>query len=294
MNKNRNHKKSIRKRKPKSKAQKQYAYLPILLISLILTLIIVYYSKDKISFTLATIFSKTNSYLKNSEEETRRINSIILEHYDKTFGIDLSHYQRFEKIKWNQLYINHHATTIDFVLLRATMGVDGKDLKYHEFWKAAKKAHLIRAAYHYYRPNEDPSLQAQWFLSNIQLSAGDLPPVLDIESFPKEKSIAEFQEDIATWLHLVEDAYGTKPIIYTYYYFYKNYLENRFSNYPLWIANYTHVLTPIDKQPWLFWQFSEKGIVSGISSKVDLNLFNGERWQLLKLTLDASQVKTTP
>ena len=46
-----------------------------------------------------------------------------------------------------------------------------------------------------------------------------MPPVLDVEHKPKDKSNEEFQRDVLTWLHIVEDKYHVKPILYTYYKF---------------------------------------------------------------------------
>ena len=49
----------------------------------------------------------------------------------------------------------------------------------------------------------------------------------------------EFQRDILTWLHIVEDKYHVKPILYTYYKFKEAYLNTPvFDDYPYWIAHY--------------------------------------------------------
>nr|WP_305050462.1 GH25 family lysozyme [Elizabethkingia bruuniana] len=77
-----------------------------------------------------------------------------------------------------------------------------------------------------------------------------------------------------------------KSLLYTYYYFYRDYLQDDFKDYPLWLANYNDVDVPSDKTEWRFWQFTEKGIVNGINTKVDVNVFNGNIWQLKGLTLD--------
>ena len=77
------------------------------------------------------------------------------------------------------------------------------------------------------------------FLNNVYLQDGDLPPVLDIEHKPKDVSLEDFQRDVLTWLHIVEDKYHVKPIIYTYYKFKTTYLnEPVFNDYPYWIAHY--------------------------------------------------------
>ena len=84
----------------------------------------------------------------------------------------------------------------------------------------------------------------------------------------------------------MEDTYGEKPIIYTYYHYYKDYLRGEFDDYPLWLANYNDVLVPSEEDSWKMWQFTEKGIVKGINVKVDLNIYNGNSWSFSELKLD--------
>ena len=81
----------------------------------------------------------------------------------------------------------------------------------------AKKHNLIRGAYHFYRADEDPVMQANNFLANVKLESGDLPPILDIEKIPRRKSNEKLIEDLKIWCRIVEETYGEKPIIYTYY-----------------------------------------------------------------------------
>lgn len=54
-----------------------------------------FYLKEKIQFYYAMYFNKfEHKKLSNSEFEEKRINRIIGDYADKTFGIDMSHYQR--------------------------------------------------------------------------------------------------------------------------------------------------------------------------------------------------------
>ena len=246
-----------------------------------------FYLKQKISFYYAMYFNQFHhKKLSNSESEENRINRIIGDYADKTFGMDVSHYQRKEDIKWDSLSIGNRAIPIEFVVLRATMGNRSADKHFDEFWKLAKKHELIRGAYHFYRADEDPVLQANNFLENVKLESGDLPPILDIEKIPRRKSTKKLIEDLKIWCRIVEETYGEKPIIYTYYHYYKDFLKGEFDGYPVWLANYNDVPEPSPNQDWKIWQFTENGIVYGVNSKVDLNVFNGNRWSLKRLTLD--------
>lgn len=244
--------------------------------------------RQRIAFYIAMYFNKfEHKKLHNSEEETKRINKIVGIYADKTFGIDISHYQRREDIKWDSLSIANRSIPIKFVVLRATMGKRSADKNYEEFWSKAKENKLIRGAYHFYRADEDPVVQANNYLNAVKLESGDLRPILDIEKIPRRKSHEEFINDLKVWLKIVEEAYGEKPIIYTYYYYYRDYLKDDFgSDYPIWLANYNDVETPSPEDDWNFWQFTENGIVYGINTKVDVDIYNGGTWSLKRLTID--------
>lgn len=260
----------------------------ILLLILALTLLGTgLYLKQKIAFYYAMYFDKfEHKKLSNTEFEEERINRIIGEYADKTFGIDMSHYQRKEDIKWDSLSVGNRAIPIEFVVLRATMGNRSADRNFDEFWELAKKHKLVRGAYHFYRADEDPVRQANNFLENVKLEEGDLPPILDIEKIPRRKSNEKLIEDLKIWCRIVEEKYGEKPIIYSYYHYHKDFLKGEFDDYPLWLANYNDVLVPSPDDPWRIWQFTEKGIVFGINTKVDVNVYNGSLWSLKRLTLD--------
>ena len=246
-----------------------------------------FYLKEKILFYYAMYFNKfEHKKLSNSEFEEERINRIIGDYADKTFGIDMSHYQRKEDIEWDSLSIGNRSIPIKFVVLRGTMGNKSTDKHFDEFWKLAKKHNLIRGAYHFYRADEDPVMQANNFLANVKLESGDLPPILDIEKIPRRKSNEKLIEDLKIWCRIVEETYGEKPIIYTYYHYYKDFLKGHFDDYPLWLANYNDVPQPAPNDDWDFWQFTENGIVYGINTKVDVDIYNGSLWSLKRLTLD--------
>lgn len=281
---NSNQKRKLHKTRRKNYNLRRWIVLAILAVSLIFT---GFFLKNKIAFYYAMYFNKYHhKNLKNNEKETARIDKIITEYNDKTFGFDISHYQKKEDIKWDSLTIANDGIKLDFVVMRATMGNRKKDKHFDDFWETSKKNELIRGAYHFYRADEDPVMQANNYLESVKLESGDLRPVLDIERVPRRKSREKFIEDLKVWLKIVEDKYGEKPIIYTYYYYYKDHLKGEFDDYPLWLANYNDVMVPSPDDDWKLWQFTEKGIVKGINTKVDLNIYNGNLWSFKKLTLE--------
>ncbi|MBD3904916.1 glycoside hydrolase family 25 protein [Chryseobacterium sp. Ch-15] len=276
--------KSIHQTRRKNYFFRRKIVLLILVIALIGTGL---YLKQSISYYYALYFNKfSHKKLKNSESETLRIQKIISNNLDKTYGFDISHYQNKEDIKWDSLSIGNKTIPLEFVVMRATMGNRNADKNFDEFWSSAKEHNLIRGAYHFYRADEDPVIQANNFLNNVKLESGDLPPVLDIEKIPKSKSKEKLIEDLKIWCKIVEETYGEKPIIYTYYHYYKDFLRGEFDGYPIWLANYNDVPEPSPEDHWDFWQFTENGIVYGINSKIDLNIYNGGVWSLKSLTLD--------
>ncbi|RNA63381.1 glycoside hydrolase family 25 protein [Chryseobacterium nematophagum] len=265
-----------------------FFYRNIFLALLMLTLIGTgLYLKKNISYYYALYFNRViHKKLQNTEVESLRIQKIISENLDKTYGFDISHYQNTEDIQWDSLSVGNKIIPLEFVVIRATMGNQNSDKHFNEFWKEAKKHDMIRGAYHFYRADEDPIIQANNFLENVKLESGDLPPILDIEKVPKRKTNQKLIEDLKVWCKIIEEAYGQKPIIYTYYNYYKDFLEQEFQDYPLWLANYNDVPSPTPNGSWDFWQFTENGIVHGINTKVDLDIYNGSIWSLKMLTLD--------
>lgn len=131
------------------------------------------------------------------------------------------------------------------------------------------------------RPHVDKLIISwPWFTQNQEIS-----PVLDIENKPQNISTEEFQQNILTWLHIVEDKYHVKPIIYTYYKFKDLYLsDSRFDDYPYWIAHY-YVDKMEYKGDWKFWQHTDAGRLPGINGYVDLDIYNGSFYDLQQLLI---------
>ncbi len=199
---------------------------------------------------------------------------------DQTFGIDVSHYQA--KVNWGAVAESDHP--IKFVFLRATMGVDGLDERFEDNWEESREHGFIRGAYHYYRPAEDAETQFINFANVVDLEAGDLYPVLDIEENSRQ-GVEYLRTELRRWLELAEAHYGVPPIIYTGYNFYYTNLDGYFNEYPLWVAHYSDI-PDTTKLAWRFHQFTDKVRVKGILSRVDGNNFRGR-----VSDLDAVRVK---
>ncbi len=199
-------------------------------------------------------------------------------------GIDISHYQG--EIDWDRLQnAMIEKSPVRFIVMKATEGSSKVDPSFNQNFSLAREYGYIRGAYHFWSNKSSARSQAYFFLKNVPLEEGDLPPVLDVEHKPKDKTIEEFQRDVLTWLHIVEDKYHVKPIIYTYYKFKMNYLSSPvFDDYPYWIAHY-YVDKIEYKGEWKFWQHTDAGRLPGIKGYVDFNIYNGSFYDLKKLTI---------
>ncbi len=202
---------------------------------------------------------------------------------DYLYGIDVSEYQGV--IKWEKIADSNEKQKVDFVMIRSTAGKNHRDRFFTSNWRDSKKTELIRGAYHYFRPNENSLEQAEFYIKNVKLKPGDLPPILDIEELSDVQSENSLILGLKLWLDKVEEHYGIKPILYSGAYFYNKYLKKDFSDYTLWVANYNPVNIPINNTDWLFWQYSDEGNIAGIKGPVDLDVFKGDVIQMTDVIL---------
>jgi lysozyme len=194
-------------------------------------------------------------------------------------GIDISRYNG--EVFWKKLaQVEIDSHKISFCFIKATEAMFFRDKEFLDNWHSAQKYHLIRGAYHFFRPSYNPKLQAWNYILNVRLQKGDLAPVLDIE-VDEGFSDMELSKMCKSWLNIIERHYGIRPIIYTNIKFYNRVVKGKLEEYPLWIANYRQAQPQLPIQTkWHFWQHSDKGRLFGINEFVDLNVFNGDSTDL--------------
>jgi lysozyme len=193
-------------------------------------------------------------------------------------GMDISYYD--DSVDWNAA----HSAGIDFAFIRVTDGTQYKDPKFAAYWQGAKAAGVLRGAYQFFRPAEDPIAQADLFLSLAPYEVGDLPPVLDVE-VNGGLTQPQVAAAVHAWVDHVTAAIGRVPIVYAGLYSWPDLTGSAdLTSSPLWIAQYTTAACPNIPSPWtkwLFWQHSDTGKVDGVvSSELDLDVFNGTRDEL--------------
>ena len=195
-------------------------------------------------------------------------------------GIDVSSYQG--SINWGQ--VKSAGVTLAYV--KATEGTNWTDPTFGPNWSGTKGAGVIRGAYHFFHPGEDPVAQADFFVQTMgTLQAGDLPPMIDWEVTDGVSAGTNAANGLA-FLQRVQQLTGRVPILYTDPgYWYGLGTPAGFSGYPLFVADYG-VNCPSVPAPWsgfAMWQTGSSGAVAGVGGQVDTDIFNGTLAGLLAL-----------
>ena len=192
-------------------------------------------------------------------------------------GVDLSGYQPI--VDWDKAA----ASGIAFALIKATEGTTLVDRSFRSHWTDAKAAHVLRGAYHFFRPKVDAVAQAMLFLAQLD-DPGELPPVLDVEVI-NGVAPAQLAAGVGAWIDLVASALG-RPLIYTSPSFWNALpaAADLASKADLWVAHWD-ARTPASVSgwpKWTFWQFTNKATISGIpgAAEMDENRFNGSLAEL--------------
>ncbi|PZF76802.1 glycoside hydrolase [Aestuariivirga litoralis] len=210
-------------------------------------------------------------------------------------GIDVSYFQG--DINWKKV----DAAGIRFAYIKATEGADRLDPKFHDNWRGARKAGIVRGAYHvmyWCSPARD---QAAWFAAQVPADRGTLPPVLDVEwnghskTCPHQIARKEALAKMKVMLAAMEAHSGKRPIIYTDPKFHRDVLQGAFTDYQFWLRS--TAAKPAAKYPgrdWSFWQFTTTGRVPGVTGPVDRNSYNGTpaQWARVVKRLQTEQAAT--
>jgi lysozyme len=199
-------------------------------------------------------------------------------------GIDVSYAQNL--IDWTQVA----TANLSFAFAKASEGITIADAQFVANWQGMQTAGLIRGAYHFFHPNDDPDAQANNFLAALAaangnsplLATGDLPVAVDVE-VTGNASPAALCATLQTYLDIVQAATGRAPIIYTGRSFWNTATASStaFAAYPLWIAEYgvstPHGL-PAGWPTYTFWQSTQSlqpPIIPGLTTPTDGDVFNG-------------------
>ncbi|WP_299674299.1 glycoside hydrolase family 25 protein [uncultured Tenacibaculum sp.] len=230
---------------------------------------------------LHTDVNKSNKEIQNSIQKIhRKINQTpVLNTNKKTkthrvkrkFGIDIS--------KWNgNILENKLPDSIHFVISKATEGLTYIDPKFHINWIESKNKKFKRGAYHYYVIEDNPKKQAIHFWKQIQdVNREDFPPIVDIETSNINANLKNIESELLIFLNTIENLSGRTPMIYCSYFFANRHLTDKtFAKYPLWVADYISIKSPIIPKVWkeTGWTIWQKSPTYKINTKAtDLDIY---------------------
>lgn len=162
-----------------------------------------------------------------------------------------------------------------FAFIKATDGQDYVDPMFAQNWAGAEAAGLLRGAYHFFRAEDDPAIQAEWFWKTVGGNS-ELPLVVDVEQTMGQPASVVIS-NLTSFLASLQQWTDRQPMIYTAPGFWNGLGTSGFGGYPLWVAEYgvSEPTLPAGWTFWDFWQHSESGQVPGIQGDVDLNVFSG-------------------
>lgn len=153
-------------------------------------------------------------------------------------GIDISDYQP-------GLQIGSLSPLPRFVIIKATENILYKAKLTSDFAAQCRTLGIPYGFYHFWQ-NVDPVRQANNYITHVNAAGGfeRIPPVLDLEV----ANLSPYASNIKTWLDIVEDVAGMRPILYSNKYHFDMIASySWFKNYDVWTAAY-----PTDPDLWLW------------------------------------------
>lgn len=188
-------------------------------------------------------------------------------------GIDVSHHQG--AINWPVVA----RANVRFAYIKATEGQNLTDDRFKANWEGAARAGVARGAYHFFTFCSPGEAQAENFIKLVPVTSSALPPAVDVE-FAGNCENPPNRRAIRTQLHALLDSlerrYGRKPLIYTTLSASWLIIDDSFTANPIWIRNLYAPPWLLGALRWTLWQHSDNGAVAGVSTAVDLNVFNGD------------------
>ena len=218
-----------------------------------------------------------------------KINPIFARRYE-IHGVDVSHYQG--TIDWETL----SQQGLDFAVIKATEGSTHIDSRFDENWNAAEQTHLYLGAYHFFSFDSDGDKQAASYIETVGSLDGKLAPVVDVEYYGTKRSNpperAEVIKKLKDLLDALEQHYQIKPIIYTTFTIYNEYIKGEFEDYPLWVRSIYCPPAVLFGNKWSFWQYMDTAMLEGYMGDqkyIDVNVFNGTHEDLEQLIIQKTE-----
>ena len=211
-------------------------------------------------------------------------------------GIDLSHYQGIST-DWEKEADSGRL----FMITKSSEGAAVSDDAFAANWANAKRAGLLRGAYHFFRPQQDPAAQASLLLSRLAGDPGELPPSIDVEVLSGTGMRLGAPERIgapppgtfggaspaaaldALWamIQVIIAKDGRRPLLYTAPGFWAAMPANETrakvcAACDLWVATWgPSPIIPAGWTSWRIWQYAGDVAAPGVNGFADLDRFAG-------------------
>jgi lysozyme len=186
------------------------------------------------------------------------------------FVPDVSSYQKF--VDWKR--VAAQGTTLG--ACKATEGLTYNDAYFDYNWNGMQDANLMRIAYHFGHPANDPVQEFNHFANRVPLfapgSGSSIALDLEVTQGLGPKQIQDF---VFEWGTLAQNHYGVQPGLYTGAYFLKNNFQDARLVPLFWLWEAAYQLNPPNPAPWpnwTMWQFTSSGILTGVSGRCDLSV----------------------
>ncbi|HEX4813526.1 MAG TPA: glycoside hydrolase family 25 protein [Nonomuraea sp.] len=177
------------------------------------------------------------------------------------YGQDVSNYQAAHD--WA-------ASGATFGIVKATEGADFTDRAFARHWAEMGRHGIVRGAYHFAHPSNDPIIEADHFVSVVNRQParkGDLL-ALDLE-VTDGMPAAHVNAWAKTWLARVKARTGVTPLFYSSWTFAETYGQG-LGAYPLWVAHYGKpkgtVTPPAPWKTWTIHQYTDNPIDQNVTS----------------------------
>lgn len=217
------------------------------------------------------------------------------------YGIDLSNHQRD---------LDLSKLDFDFAIIKATEGIDYKDLYFNRFAVQLTGMDKLIGCYHFARPDnrkspEDMVNEAKWFLQVVKEAGllGKAILCLDYETPPYDPQMAKI------WLNYVATHSNATPFIYGSTNVLQKFITaGILKSYKIWMAKWPSIekflvgvnpgLTLPSKAmiPYDIWQYTSNGYAVGYNGKIDLDYssLTSDAWMLLADKMNAKVEELSP
>jgi lysozyme len=216
-------------------------------------------------------------------------------------GIDVSHFNG--AVDWSAVA----QSEVKFAYAKATEGATIVDPQFTTNWLGIARVGLLRGAYHFARPADDPEVQAVHFTSQIATpgtpAPGDLPPALDLE-VSGGLSPQQVIDWTTAFLAKAEALVGRPFVIYTGGLWRRTMGDPKvpaLSSRLLWTARYGSQppRVPQTWARWDFWQFTDgqngpTQTIPGVTGLCDVDRFRGELEELRAIAAAVPAVPAAP